>query len=608
MNNFTFWKNIKSSSIDEARAQSALGESDTHQRINLGSDCGLVISSKAATESPILINSDTHVFFSPSSDLVYKNSVGMNASQQIQDDIRLHGSISIEHFQNAFSFVFYDKRSEAVLIAIDHFGINRMFYTNEGSQFIASSALDGILSISKHVPCLSNQAIYNYIDSHVIPSPHTIFEDIHKLEPSQKVEYINGNITSNIYWMPEFHEHSDQSAESLEKQTLSYLEESVSSLHLPSTSGAFLSGGLDSSTVSGYFAKCSDKPVSSYTMGFEEAGYDETEFAEIAAKHFDINLRHYYVKPDDVAESFTQVITGFDEPFGNSSAIPAYLCANFAGNDGVTTMLAGDGGDEIFAGNYRYAKQHKIQFYHKLPAALRRYLFEPFFLNNHFHTQIKPISKLKSYIQQATTPMPDRMERYNFINQFGADSIFNKDFLNQVNVNSPLMQKQIIYNRPGEASMLNRMLYMDWKFTLADNDLVKVNTTCKLAGINVKYPMLDDQLVYHSTRIPSKLKMKSGVELRSFYKNAVRNFLPHKILYKEKHGFGLPFGEWLKKSATLQNHIYDNLFALKKRNYIDPAFIEKIIKTHSTESAAGYYGNMVWILAVLEEWLSSRNL
>ena len=150
------------------------------------------------------------------------------------------------------------------------------------------------------------------------------------------------------------------------------------------------------------------------------------------------------------------------------------------------------------------------------------------------------------------------------------------------------------------------MLYMDWKFTLADNDLVKVTTACDLAGIRVHYPMLDDKLVMLSTLIPSNIKMKNGRELRSFYKNALHGFLPSQIIDKKKHGFGLPFGEWLKKSPMLQEHIYDNLLDLKDRNYIDSTFIDRIIDIHRTDKAAGYYGTMVWILAVLQEWLTSK--
>ena len=202
--------------------------------------------------------------------------------------------------------------------------------------------------------------------------------------------------------------------------------------------------------------------------------------------------------------------------------------------------------------------------------------------------------------------MPDRMERYNFINQFGANHIFRSDFVQSVDIHLPINEKQKVYGRPKNATLLNRMLYMDWKFTLADNDLVKVTTACDLAGIRVHYPMLDDKLVMLSTLIPSNIKMKNGRELRSFYKHALHGFLPSQIIDKKKHGFGLPFGEWLKKSPMLQEHIYDNLLDLKDRNYIDSTFIDRIIDIHRTDKAAGYYGTMVWILAVLQEWLTSK--
>ena len=354
-------------------------------------------------------------------------------------------------------------------------------------------------------------------------------------------------------------------------------------------------------------AKIADRKVSTYTMGFEEAGYDETGFARIASEHFGTDLKSYYVTPNDILAAFSKVIRYYDEPFGNSSAIPAYCCAKFAREDGATDLLAGDGGDELFAGNERYAKQFVFEHYQKVPKFLRKTLLEPFIMNDSIASLSKIIAKAKSYIEQANTPMPKRMERYSFINYFSAEKIFKEEFLQAIDQELPSKQRKTEYDRPQNASMLNRMLYMDWKFTLADNDLIKVSTACELAGIKVHYPMLDDTLIELSTKVPSDEKLK-GDELRHYYKNTVKNFLPDEIINKSKHGFGLPFGEWLKKSPELQKKMYDNLDKIKNRNIFNPEFIDEIMHIHRTQQAASYYGTMVWILAVLEEWLSSRGL
>jgi asparagine synthase (glutamine-hydrolysing) len=146
------------------------------------------------------------------------------------------------------------------------------------------------------------------------------------------------------------------------------------------------------------------------------------------------------------------------------------------------------------------------------------------------------------------------------------------------------------------------MLYLDWKQTLADNDLRKVNRMCALAGVEVCYPLLDDDIVELSTRVPPALKVK-GQQLRYFFKWALRDFLPPSVLTKTKHGFGLPFGLWMRSHAPLRELAYDSLGALKRRHYVNPAYIDRLIELHGSDHAS-YYGEFVWVLMMLEQWLS----
>ncbi len=608
MNNFIFWQNLNKNNLNIDRVKHALASttnSGKFEQLFYNESDGLMFCYR--NNRPLLQENDKTLFFSANNDINYKNSQGLTAAQTVINDFTNSGKIDISLFSNNFSFLLINKSTATITVAIDRFGIENLYYCKVNNTFVVSSSIEAILALHPASFTISNQAIFEYIYSHIIPSPFTIYNEIYKLEPSQAITVTEKNLTSEIYWLPHFSEAMTKSINNLEEETRSLLNEAVKKLNTSETTAAFLSGGLDSSTVSGYLAKTSTKQVSTYTMGFAEAGYDETEYAKIAAKHFNTKFRSLYVTPNDVANVFSDVITSYDEPFGNSSAIPSYLCANFAKSEGKTTILAGDGGDEIFAGNERYAKQMIFEYYEKMPNIARKNLLEPIFLNSLPYTKIFPFSKLKSYIEQANISMPDRMERYNFINHFNASTIFTHDFLASINQNLSLEQKRKVYNRPDEASMLNRMLYMDWKFTLADNDLIKVSQACKLAGIKVRYPMLDTQLVEFSTRLPSALKMERR-QLRSFYKKTFKGFLPLEIINKPKQGFGLPFGEWLKKSPKLQEQIYDNLSSLKHRNIINKKFIDEIIHIHRTQKASSYYGNMVWILAVLQVWSTSRRL
>jgi asparagine synthase (glutamine-hydrolysing) len=151
------------------------------------------------------------------------------------------------------------------------------------------------------------------------------------------------------------------------------------------------------------------------------------------------------------------------------------------------------------------------------------------------------------------------------------------------------------------------MLYFDWKFTLADNDLRKVGRMCELAGVKVSYPMLDDRVLDVSLRVPPEQKVRR-FELRHFYKETMKAFLPHEIITKSKHGFGLPFGQWLKATPALQAEVYPAVEALKKRGIVRGDFIDNTLREFQTDPDASYFGPMIWVLAILEHWLQARRL
>ena len=511
----------------------------------------------------------------------------------------------LEHIRGSFATAIIRTDQNTALLAVDRMGIQPLCYsvTPDGGLVFAST----VSAVAKHpavTPAIDYQALYNYVYFHVIPSPKTIYRNIHKLEPGQYLLFRNGNIKLNYYWQPQFLDHGGESLDHLKEELMDVLRASVKRSAANSMAGSFLSGGTDSSTVSGMLAEISDSPPPCYSIGFASEGYDEIAYARIAAKHFGNVINEYYVTPDDIVDAIPKIARAYDEPFGNSSAVPTYYCARLARENGTQVLLAGDGGDELFAGNARYATQKIFDLYQQLPTALRKGLIEPAFLNLPKSLQIRPLYKVKRYVEQAMIPMPDRMQTYNFLNRMLPSHIFSADFLDQVDTDHPGNELRETYQRAPSTSIINRMLYLDWKLTLADNDLRKVNRMCQLAGVDVSYPMIDDELVDFSTKVPPSLKLRNS-KLRYFYKEAIKDFLPKEIITKSKHGFGLPFGLWLQTSKPLQELIYGNLTQLKSRKIIREDFIDQLISTHLNDHAA-YYGEMVWILSMLEQWLSEH--
>jgi asparagine synthase (glutamine-hydrolysing) len=186
---------------------------------------------------------------------------------------------------------------------------------------------------------------------------------------------------------------------------------------------AFLSGGTDSSTVAGLIGEVSGRPAATYSIGFDAKGYDEMAYARIAAQRFGCEHHEYYVTPDDLVQGIPALAAHHDQPFGNSSALPAYICALRAREDGVTRLLAGDGGDELFGGNTRYAKQRVFDWYQLVPAGLRSGLLEPLSSDGGALDRLPLLRKGASYVRQARVPMPDRLQTYNLLQRLGQTDV-----------------------------------------------------------------------------------------------------------------------------------------------------------------------------------------
>jgi asparagine synthase (glutamine-hydrolysing) len=298
------------------------------------------------------------------------------------------------------------------------------------------------------------------------------------------------------------------------------------------------------------------------------------------------------------------VAAGLDQPFGNSSVLPAYICAQQARQDGVTRMLAGDGGDELFGGNTRYAKQRVFDWYGAVPGAMRSVVLEPVF-GLPFVAKTPLLGKGASYIEQARVPMPERMQMYNLLQRLGPPNVLTPGFLAQVDPGDPARQQRDVWDAAKAESLVNRTLAYDWRYTLAEIDLPKVRSATQLAGVDVDFPLLDDDLLAFSMRLSSGYKLK-GLKLRWFFKEALRGFLPDEIIAKKKHGFGLPFGVWANKHAGLRKLAIDSLESFRGRGIVRADFIDELVKTH-LPAHPGYYGEMVWILMMLEQWIQHHN-
>jgi asparagine synthase (glutamine-hydrolysing) len=510
-----------------------------------------------------------------------------------------HGVRAPAHVTGDFAVVF-DTPSGGRFLAIDRFAIRTLCYRQEGDRLRVDPRAD---RLGAHE--LDPQAIFDYLYFHVIPSPRTIFRDVARLPPAHYALFENGRLSVAPYWIPEFAEERRPDFGALREEFLGLVRASVADRIGTGPIGCYLSGGTDSSTVSGMLTRITGRPAETYSIGFDVAGYDEMEYARIAVRHFGTHHHEYYVTPDDLVAGMPKVAASYDQPFGNSSAVPAYYCALRAKEDGIDHLLAGDGGDELYGGNARYAKQRVFGLYDQVPALLREAILEPALADSSVFDRIPLLKKGASYIRQARVPMPDRMQTYNLLMRLGLDEVFTAEFRERIDAGEPERHQRAVYAEcPAAASLVNKMLYYDWRYTLAENDLPKVVGSARLAGVEVGFPLLDDRILDFSLKLPTNYKLK-GLKLRWFFKEALRGFLPNEIITKKKHGFGLPFGPWAVQHAALGKLAADSLHGLADRNIIRRAFIDALLKEH-LPAHPGFYGELVWIMTMLEQWLRSK--
>ncbi len=510
-----------------------------------------------------------------------------------------YGLSFVEKLEGAFALAVWDPQRQRLVLAIDRFGFKTLYWSGEGARILFASQLSAVASMKQHAE-VDPAAVMQFLVHSVVPAPLTIYKGIERLEPGTFLIYERQQARKTRYWDLNYEESRNGTVADWSQELRETMRQAVHS-HLngcePGRTGAYLSGGTDSSSVLAFGSEL-QSPFNTFSINFENPQYDEIGFARTAAEHFHARHHEKCLQASDAAEAIPKIIEYYEEPFANSSAIGAYHCARLARESGVDVLLAGDGGDELFAGNERYAADKKFALYHSIPAALRNGVIKP---AANVLPQIGPLSFPARYIRRAEIRNPERMLSYGFFRTTEGEAAFEPDFLAQTRSLTKVDIAQAHFDSaPHASSELNRLLYLDVKMTLADNDIRKVTGTAELAGVRVRYPLLDLRLAELSARIPSGLKLK-GFEKRYIFKQAMKGILPDRILYKKKHGFGVPVGYWMLHDPEMKSlaAVLDEPQA-RQRGYFRPDFLSRIQALNQTHP--GYYGEVLWVLLVLELW------
>lgn len=506
----------------------------------------------------------------------------------------------VKHLRGAFAIAIWDDKAQRLILASDRMGLKTMYWTQERDQVIFASRVGAVRAAQTCSSSVNPDAIVQYVLFAVVPAPLSIYKGIERIPPGRLVVFENGHITQTQYWDATYEEQERSEADWAER-VREGLRTAVH-LHLDgcdaSSTGAFLSGGTDSSSVTAFMSE-RFTPTNTFSIAFSEGRYNEVDFARTTAQTF--GTRHYekFLTPADASDAIARIVGYYDEPFANSSAIGSYFCARMAREEGVSTLLAGDGGDELFGGNERYASDKRFALYHGLPSWLRNGLIGPL---TKLLPESGPLSLPRKYVRRASIPNPRRIFSYGLFLTLDPREVLEADFLAQAPPERWLELIEGHFQSARATSELNRLLYLDLKLILADNDVRKVSGTAELAGVQVRYPLMDHDLVELSGHLPTRFKV-NGFEKRYIFKKAMRGILPDKVLYKKKHGFGVPLAVWLLQNPRLQSLIQDTLgdARTRQRGYFQPAFYDRLRALHRQGDLA-YYGEVVWYLVALELW------
>ncbi len=533
---------------------------------------------------------------------------GIDSLPQVLLDLFLADGISfLSKLRGEFAIAVWDDREQTLWLATDRFRIHPLFYYHHKNVFAFASRLQAITACPLAVQCTVNhESLVHVVAGSMIPTPTTIFHEIKKLPPGHLLSLRRGKLRVGSYWDIKF-SPSDMSEDDLAAQLRRDFADAISVRLQQDSSpyyvGTFLSGGIDSSTVTGVMTQLIKGPVRSFSIGFGEEPFNEIEYARIAARAFASQHTEYFVTPKDVLDAVPVLLRAFDEPYANASAVPTYYCAKVAKDQGVNILYAGDGGDELFAGNERYATRRVFDYYQRLPLGLRMMLLEPVVTKLAQSTGLRLFARARKYIDRAKVPYPERLAAHGVFEIIPMRELMSDSVLESLHEGFDTMEPTYTYYRQASAwTQLDRELYVDLKLAISDNDILKVVRTTEAAGVLVRFPFLDHRLAEFAATVPAKVKMR-GTQLRTFFKRAYSDLLPAATRTKRKHGFGLPIPVWLKTHRALNELMHDLVLSprARQRGIYRERTLERIVHNHRNDSTS-FYGTLLWNLMMIELW------
>jgi asparagine synthase (glutamine-hydrolysing) len=507
------------------------------------------------------------------------------------------GEACVERLRGMFGFAIWDRRERKLFLARDRVGKKPLHYSLAGDTLVFGSEIKSLLQHPDIAREVNIEAISDFLSFGYVPDPQTAFRGITKLPPGHTLTFKNGRLSTRCYWDFDYRQADEAEYGRDESYYVERLKELIAeSVKLRLVSdvplGAFLSGGIDSSTVVAMMARQMDRPVKTFSIGFSESSFDELHHARITARHFNTDHHEFVVTPD-VCKIVEDIVWHHDEPFGDVSSIPTYMVSKMA-REHVTVILSGDGGDELFAGYERYLIDRDRQVFERIPGFIRRNLMLR-------ASRALPRAVYgKNFLRNVALEGDARyVDSLSYFDEDAKQDLLSAEIRRELGGRDSSAGYRELLNVPLSAKHIDRLLYLDSKTYLPGDILTKVDRMSMAHSIEARVPLLDYKLIEFVQTIPASLKLR-GRMTKHILKQAVRGLIPDQIIDRPKQGFGVPIAKWLNNE--LREMLHDTLTdsRTRQRGYFNQQSVEAILNEH----ARGRRDNSrhLWGLLTLELW------
>lgn len=499
----------------------------------------------------------------------------------------------VERFRGMFAFGIVDQKRQRVFLARDHLGIKPLVYYSDGDCCAFASEIQALRPIDGARFSLDLQAIDQYLWLQYIPPPRSVFKEVKKLPPAHRMSVtFDGHVSEpEEYWRIEFKPDHGKSEQDWLEGLDAVLTDSVKA-HLVADVpfGAFLSGGVDSSAVVAYMARVMERPVKTFSIGFEEDAYNELKYAEVAAKRWGTEHHFAIVRPNAL-EILPTLVRHYGEPFGDSSAVPTYYVCKMA-RQHVPMVLSGDGGDETFAGYHSYLAWMKYLSGGNPPVgpAWKQALYP-------YAQRLFP-SRYPAFLKHGAE-LENWLSFINYIPTRQRKSLWRREYHHVVSARIECFEKE--FSRAGAYTHASKGQYLDLKTYLPFDILTKVDVASMMNSLEVRTPFADRRVVEFAATIPESFNIRKDEtgewHGKLLVKKLMERFYPADFVSRRKMGFGVPLQTWFARTGSLHGEVVRRLTGKDSQlhEYFNPTAMGKLI--HDNLSGP------VWLLLFLEEWL-----